>query len=220
MLDWLARTLPKERAGALLHNDYRLDNCLLDTADPARIVAVLDWDMCTRGDPLADLGYLLNYWVEPGDDPRWREIASMPTWRDGFPTRAEAIARYGARTGSDVGEILWYQVFAAFKLAVIIQQIYIRYVRGQTQDARFASYRRRVLGLAEKARVLIGLSREPLFGDATVERAEREMRQRILLDPDRDERGAVELEPCRRAGRPRLPCGWLGAADAHRRSLA
>ncbi|MFZ2006750.1 MAG: phosphotransferase family protein [Stellaceae bacterium] len=156
VLDWLARARPKERAGALLHNDYRLDNCLLDTADPARIAAVLDWDMCTQGDPLADLGYVLNYWVEPGDDPEWRAIASMPTWREGFPSRAEAIERYAARTGSDVGDILWYQVFAAFKLAVIIQQIYIRYVRGQTQDARFQSYWRRVVGLADKARVLIG----------------------------------------------------------------
>ncbi len=155
-LDWLARKLPKERGGALLHNDYRLDNCLLDTADPARIVAVLDWDMCTRGDPLADLGYLLNYWVEPGDDPAWRAIASMPTWRPGFPSRAEAIARYAERTASDVGDILWYQVFAAFKLAVIIQQIYIRYVRGQTQDKRFASYAARVIGLADKGRRLIG----------------------------------------------------------------
>jgi aminoglycoside phosphotransferase (APT) family kinase protein len=160
VLDWLARTLPKERGkiagGALLHNDYRLDNLLLDAADPARVVAVLDWDMCTRGDPLADLGYMLNYWVEPGDDPAWREIAAMPTWREGFPSRAEAIARYSARTGSDAGEILWYQVFAAFKLAAIIQQIYIRYVRGQTRDARFAAYWRRVLGLAGKAQVLIG----------------------------------------------------------------
>ena len=155
-LDWLARNRPKERAGALLHNDFRLDNCLLDTADPARIAAVLDWDMCTQGDPLADLGYVLNYWVEPGDDPEWRAIASMPTWRDGFPSRAEAVERYATKTGSDVGEILWYQVFAAFKLAVIIQQIYIRYVRGQTQDVRFATYWRRVLGLADKARVLIG----------------------------------------------------------------
>ena len=155
-LDWLARTLPKERAGALLHNDYRLDNCLLDTEDPARIVAALDWDMCTRGDPLADLGYLLNYWVEPGDDPAWRAIAAMPTWRAGFPSREEAIARYAERTKSDVGDILWYQVFAAFKLAVIIQQIYIRYVRGQTQDQRFASYATRVLGLANKAQTLIG----------------------------------------------------------------
>jgi aminoglycoside phosphotransferase (APT) family kinase protein len=156
VLDWLGRTLPRERAGALLHNDYRLDNCLLDTADPGRIVAVLDWDMCTQGDPLADLGYMLNYWVEPGDAPEWRAIASMPTWRDGFPSRAEAIARYGERTGSDVGDVLWYQVFAAFKLAVIIQQIYIRFVRGQTQDRRFATYATRVIGLARKAQRLVG----------------------------------------------------------------
>ena len=156
VLRWLAGRLPGERGGALLHNDYRLDNCLLDGTDPARIAAVLDWDMCTQGDPLADLGYLLNYWVEPGDDPAWRAIASMPTWRDGFPSRAEAIGRYAARSGRDVDDILWYQVFAAFKLAVIIQQIYIRYVRGQTRDARFAAYGRRVLGLAAKAGTLIG----------------------------------------------------------------
>ncbi|HTZ38020.1 MAG TPA: phosphotransferase family protein [Stellaceae bacterium] len=155
-LDWLAQTRPGERAAALLHNDYRLDNCLLATDDPARLVAVLDWDMCTRGDPLADLGYLLNYWVEPGDPPEWREIAAMPTWRDGFPSRAEAAARYAERSGSDVGGIRWYEVFAAFKLAVIILQIYIRYVRGQTQDRRFAGYAARVLGLARKASALIG----------------------------------------------------------------
>ncbi|MBV8492905.1 MAG: phosphotransferase, partial [Alphaproteobacteria bacterium] len=145
-------------AAALLHNDYRLDNCLLDTADPAHIAAVLDWDMCTQGDPLADLGYVLNYWVEPGDDPEWREIASMPTWRDGFPSRAEAIERYAARTGFDVASIGWHQVFAAFKLAVIIQQIYIRYVRGQTQDQRFRFYWGRVLGLAAKAQLRAGIA--------------------------------------------------------------
>ena len=154
LLDQLAAELPASRGAALLHNDYRLDNCLLDAADPGHIEAVLDWDMCTQGDPLADLGYLLNYWVEPGDPPEWREIAAMPTWRPGFPSRADAIARYAARTGSDVGAIGWHQVFAAFKLAVIIQQIYIRFVRGQTQDQRFRHYHRRVLGLAEKARFL------------------------------------------------------------------
>ena len=92
VLDWLGAHLPQSGAAALLHNDYRLDNCLLDSADPGRIEAVLDWDMCTQGDPLADLGYVLNYWVEPGDPTEWREIAAMPTWRDGFPSRAEAIA--------------------------------------------------------------------------------------------------------------------------------
>ena len=146
---------------ALLHNDYRLDNCLLDTADPGHIEAVLDWDMCTQGDPLADLGYVLNYWVEPGDPPEWREIAAMPTWREGFPSRAEAIDRYAARTGFDLSAIGWHQVFAAFKLAVIIQQIYIRFVRGQTQDERFRHYYRRVIGLADKARVLVGQPKAP-----------------------------------------------------------
>ena len=154
LLDRLAAELPASHGAALLHNDYRLDNCLLDAADPGQIEAVLDWDMCTQGDPLADLGYLLNYWVEPGDPPEWREIAAMPTWRPGFPSRGDAIARYAARTGFDVGAIGWHQVFAAFKLAVIIQQIYIRFVRGQTQDQRFRHYHRRVLGLAEKARFL------------------------------------------------------------------
>jgi aminoglycoside phosphotransferase (APT) family kinase protein len=157
VLNWLGRNLPASSSAALLHNDYRLDNCLLDAGDPGHIVAVLDWDMCTQGDPLADLGYVLNYWVEPGDDPEWREIAAMPTWREGFPSRAEVIERYAMRTGFDVSQIGWHQVFAAFKLAVIIQQIYIRYVRGQTQDQRFRYYYRRVLGLAAKARLLAGL---------------------------------------------------------------
>jgi aminoglycoside phosphotransferase (APT) family kinase protein len=157
VLDWLGRNLPGSRGAALLHNDYRLDNCLLDIADPGRIEAVLDWDMCTQGDPLADLGYVLNYWVEPGDPEEWREIAAMPTWCDGFPSRAEAIERYALRTGFDVAAIGWHQVFAAFKLSVIIQQIYIRFVRGQTQDPRFRFYYRRVLGLAAKARVLAGI---------------------------------------------------------------
>ncbi|HVH74918.1 MAG TPA: phosphotransferase family protein [Stellaceae bacterium] len=153
-LDRLAANLPRAPAASLVHNDYRLDNVLLDAADPAQIVAVLDWDMCTLGDPLADLGYLLNYWVEPADDPEWREVAAMPTWRGGFPSRAEAIARYAARTGFEVGEVRWYEAFAAFKLAVIIQQIYIRWRRGQTQDERFRDYGQRVAALARKAAAL------------------------------------------------------------------
>jgi len=80
----------------------------------------------------------------------------MPTWRDGFPSRAAAIQRYAAHTGLDLSEIGWHQVFAAFKLAVVIQQIYIRFVRGQTRDERFRHYYRRVIGLADKARSLVG----------------------------------------------------------------
>ena len=158
VLVWLEQRLPDSGRVALLHNDYRLDNVLLDPADPARVVAVLDWDMCTQGDPLADLGYLLNYWVEPGDNPVWREIAAMPTWRPGFPSRAEATRRYAERAGFAIAAVRWYEVFAAFKLAVIIQQIYIRWRRGQTRDSRFHDYGDRAAGLAAKARMLAGLA--------------------------------------------------------------
>lgn len=151
LLPWLEAHLPAPQRAALLHNDYKLDNLLLDPADPARPVALLDWDMCTLGDPLLDLGYLLNYWGEAGDPPGWRAAASMPTWRAGFPTRAEAVARYAARTGLDCAGIGWYQVFTAFKLAVIIQQIYIRFLRGQTSDPRFAVFGERVAALIDKA---------------------------------------------------------------------
>ena len=153
----LGARVPRPPAASLVHNDYRLDNVLLDAADPGRLVAVLDWDMCTLGDPLADLGYLLNYWAEPGESLEWREVAAMPTWRAGFPSRAEAARRYAERTGFDVAGIDWYVAFAAFKLAVIIQQIYIRWRRGQTQDERFRDYGRRVAVLARKAAALAGI---------------------------------------------------------------
>ncbi len=158
LLDWLRAGSPRPQSAGLVHNDYKLDNLLVDPADPARAVAVLDWDMCTRGDPLLDLGYLLNYWAEPGDDPAWLRAAAMPFWHPGFPSRAEAVQRYAARTGFDVSGVRWYLVFATFKLAVIIQQIFIRYLRGQTTDERFADLGSRVQALVEKAVVIAGIS--------------------------------------------------------------
>jgi aminoglycoside phosphotransferase (APT) family kinase protein len=154
LLAWLRGRLPRPQRAGIVHNDWKLDNLLLDPHDPATPTAVLDWDMCSRGDPLLDLGYLLNYWAEPADPAPWIAAAAMPTWRPGFPTRAEAVARYAAASGLDVSGIGWYQVFTAFKLAVIIQQIYIRYLRGQTTDARFADYHRRVASLIDKAMVM------------------------------------------------------------------
>ena len=154
LLAWLRDHMPVSQPAVLLHNDFKLDNLLLDPDDPAVPTALLDWDMCTRGDPLLDLGYLLNYWANPGDPPPWIAAAAMPTWRPGFPSRAEAISRYAARTGRDVSGIVWYQVFTVFKLAVIIQQIYIRYLRGQTTDPRFAPFGGRVAALLDKAEVL------------------------------------------------------------------
>lgn len=154
LLAWLSGRLPPPQRASLVHNDFKLDNLLVSHADPAIPVALLDWDMCTRGDPLSDLGYLLNYWGQADDPPAWIAAASMPSWRPGFPTRAEAIARYAARSGLDCGAVGWYQVFNAFRLAVIIQQIYIRYLRGQTSDARFAAFGTRVAALIDKACVL------------------------------------------------------------------
>ncbi len=150
LIAWLYENFPRSRETTLLHNDYKLDNIMVDGKDPTRPVAVLDWDMCTSGDPLLDLGYLLNQWVEPGDNPVWIEEAAMPTAEPGFASRREAIERYARLTGFDVGEIDWYYAFAAMKFAVIIQQIYIRYRRGQTQDERFANYDARARSFVDK----------------------------------------------------------------------
>jgi len=92
-----------------------------------------------------------------GDDPRWISAASMPTWNEGFPSRADVIERYAKATGFDCSHAHWYQVFGAFKIAVILQQIYIRYLRGQTQDERFGVFGERVAGLFDKAVVQAGL---------------------------------------------------------------
>ena len=155
VMRWLAADVPRPQRTALLHNDYKLDNLMVSFDDPAIPIAVLDWDMATRGDPLVDLGYLLNFWNEVGDDPRWHQVSRMPTNHAGFPTRAEVVERYAAQTGLDLDRITWYHVFGVFKLMVIVQQIYIRYLRGQTQDQRFACYGERVRNLARKGTVLL-----------------------------------------------------------------
>ena len=155
MVAWLHKNPPMPQTTTLLHNDYHLQNILVDVTDPTTPVAVLDWDMCTRGDPLMDLGYLLNAWVDPDDDPAWRDLSVMPYLEAGFPTRQEIVERYASRTGLDVSHVHWYHVFGVFKLAVILQQIYVRFMRGQTQDARFATLGQRVEGLAEKGLSLL-----------------------------------------------------------------
>ena len=155
VIAWIGRRRPQTARAAIVHNDYKLDNLLLDAADPGRVNAVLDWDMCTLGDPLMDLGYLLNFWPQHGDDPRWIEGTPAPTAHPAFPTRRELVARYAQATGFEIAAIEWYFVFGVFRLIVILQQIYIRYLRGQTKDERFAAFGRRVELLFEKARTLI-----------------------------------------------------------------
>ena len=139
LVAWLRERLPHSPAATLVHNDFKLDNMLVDADDPASIRALLDWDMCTYGDPLMDLGYVLALWPEAGDPPAYR-AGAMPTWREGFPTRAQVVARYAAATGFDVSHVSWYHVFNVFRFAAILQQIYKRYDAGQTHDERFAGF--------------------------------------------------------------------------------
>ena len=152
---WLRANVPTSHAVTLVHNDYKLDNVLVAADDPARMVAILDWDMCTRGDPLVDLGYLLDYWSQADDDPLWASAAAMPTHEAGFLNRAEAAQRYATITGRDLSELHWYVMLNLFRTIVILAQIYLRYLAGQTQDARFASFGERIAGLFEKARVFV-----------------------------------------------------------------
>ena len=160
LLAWLAAHRPAATRTALLHNDYKLDNVLLDPSDPTRFVAVLDWDMCTRGEPLMDLGYLMALWLEPGEAAGSTE-GWMPTWRPGFPGRREAIERYAERSGADLAQLHWYVVFNVFRFAVILQQIYVRYRRGQTHDERFARFGERVNLLLARGMRLAQSAREP-----------------------------------------------------------
>ena len=136
---WLNEHRPREAPYALIHNDYKYDNVVLDPTDITRIVGVLDWEMCTIGDPLTDLATALAYWVDPEDPEELQNIRWGPTTLPGTLTRTELVRRYALTTGRDVSSIVFYRVLALFKVAVIIQQIYYRYHQGLTRDARFAA---------------------------------------------------------------------------------
>jgi aminoglycoside phosphotransferase (APT) family kinase protein len=148
---WLADHQPTESTAALIHNDYKYDNLVLDPNNLTHIIAVLDWEMATLGDPLMDLGTTLGYWVEAGDLEPLRAAAFGPTTLPGSLTRRELVARYESVTGCDVSGILFYYVFGLFKIAVIAQQIYARYKRGLTKDERFAGLIHMIALLGEQA---------------------------------------------------------------------
>jgi aminoglycoside phosphotransferase (APT) family kinase protein len=146
---WVNANLPAERGAAVVHNDYKYDNVMLDPADMTRIVAVLDWEMATVGDPLLDLGTLLGYWSDPEDPPEMRARPYGPTFLPGSLSRKGLVEAYARKTGSESFSPLFYYVFALFKIAVIVQQIYKRYVEGSTSDPRFRALGQwvRVLGM-------------------------------------------------------------------------
>jgi aminoglycoside phosphotransferase (APT) family kinase protein len=136
---WLTAHMPSSSEASLIHNDYKYDNVVLDPADIAKIIGVLDWEMSTIGDPLSDLGTALAYWVDPGDPEELQKIRWSPTNVGGSLTRAQFVERYAQATGRDVSHMPFYLTFARFKVAVIVQQIYYRYHQGLTKDLRFAS---------------------------------------------------------------------------------
>jgi aminoglycoside phosphotransferase (APT) family kinase protein len=152
LVGWLVDTMPKSKTVALLHNDFKLDNVMLDANDPGRIVGVFDWEMATLGDPLVDLGITLSYWTYTDNTGQSPSRRITPQLWPGFLSRDEVVERYAKNTGIDVSEVDYYEAFALFKMAVVLQQIYVRYHRGQTKDERFAQLGKQVRPLVEKAR--------------------------------------------------------------------
>jgi len=154
---WMKENHPQSQGRTLVHNDFKLDNTMFDSSNPGHVIAVLDWDMCTLGDPLSDLGALLTYWTESSDSPSMHAAAKtfMPVGDDRFLTRAELVNRYAIRSGRDVSHVRFYHILGMFRVIVIVAQIFIRFQRGQTQDQRFATFGLLVKDLARSAYVMI-----------------------------------------------------------------
>ena len=136
---WLKDHMPAASDAALIHNDYKYDNLVLDPEETTRIIGLLDWEMSTIGDPLTDLGTALAYWVDPQDPDELQRIRWSPSTYAGSLTRSQLVERYARATARDVSNMVFYLAFARFKIAVIVQQIYCRYHQGLTKDVRFAS---------------------------------------------------------------------------------
>ncbi|EFC81387.1 phosphotransferase family protein [Parafrankia sp. EUN1f] len=149
--DLLAERLPVSQAAALVHNDFKINNCQFLPGSPGRVASVFDWDMTTLADPLVDLGTLLNYWPDPTDtdDDHAAHDPGMETL--GLPTRREVVDRYAARSDLDLAAVGWYEAFACWRIAIIRQQLYARYARGESTDERMASRGRSVAMLSARA---------------------------------------------------------------------
>jgi aminoglycoside phosphotransferase (APT) family kinase protein len=149
----LAQTVPETQRSGIVHGDYRLDNCLLDPGLPGRIKAVLDWEMSTLGDPLADLGMLYVYWPQAGE--HLPATQSSVTALPGFPTRAEIAERYARRTGTDLSQLNWYVGFAYFKFAAIVAGIVARSAAGAMAGKDTQGYADRIDPCVELGRAAL-----------------------------------------------------------------
>jgi len=150
---WLEENMPPDSGKiGVLHGDFRIDNCILDVDDPTKITAILDWEISALGDPLMDLGNTLAYWIQADDPAHMQLTLRQPSNNPGMMTRQEILKFYAERTGYDVSNMTYYYVYGIWRLCVIIQQIYFRYVSGATQDERFKTYGQMVIALAGTAR--------------------------------------------------------------------
>ncbi|MGZ8648326.1 MAG: phosphotransferase family protein [Solirubrobacteraceae bacterium] len=148
---WLAEHRPESGAATIVHGDYRLGNAMFAPGPPARLIAIFDWELATIGDPLADLGYLVATWAEPGDDEDALFGLGAVTRQAGFPSRAELVARYEERTGRSLPEVRWYATLALWKAAVFLEGSYKRRLAGTTEDAFFDRLEAGVPAMAERA---------------------------------------------------------------------
>lgn len=144
---WLAEHVPQSQGATLIHNDFKLNNMLLSWDDLSKPVAVLDWEMATIGDPLFDLAVTLSYWVNTSDPEVLQTVLPTITYLPGFINRERFMELYSQKSGRDLSSMHFYLTFAYFKMIVIVQQIYARWKRGQTQDERFAIFGSRVRNL-------------------------------------------------------------------------
>jgi aminoglycoside phosphotransferase (APT) family kinase protein len=138
--DWLNANMPDDVRTVIIHNDYRMDNLVLDAEDPQHIIGVLDWEMATLGDPLMDLGNTLAYWIQADDDRIAQTLRRQPTHLPGMFSRREVVEYYCDRMGLKPDNWTFYEVYGQFRLAVIVQQIYYRYHHKQTRNPAFKHF--------------------------------------------------------------------------------
>ena len=149
--DRLAATMPAPQSPSLVHLDFKVDNCQFAPTDPHRVISVFDWDMATLGDPLVDLGMMLGYWPDPSDTDEDAALVVPGLESLGLPTRAEVVDRYATHSRHDLAALPWYEAFACWRTAVVLQQLHVRYLRGESTDPRMAGRGEPVQALARRA---------------------------------------------------------------------